>query len=183
MNAQNQVFSASVSLVSIQSLSIFADYQMLAAMGHLLAYLKEPHSIDAEPLTLPFGFVPLRIAPIRILDPDARSQPLPVKGTIVEPSLAPSEHPTPVSPKVKFGRASRRVGASPLLDAAQLVLDDRPGLYADDRCEGDGDRGGGPRGRAHGLRGPHQPTVMAAEADRRSVNPTAATQCARTFPA
>lgn len=106
LNAQNQVFSASVSLVSIQSLSIFADFQMLAAMGHLLAYLNEAHSIDAEPLTLPFGFVPLRLAPIRILDPDARSEPLPVKGVIVEPSLAPSEHPTPVSPKVKFGRSS-----------------------------------------------------------------------------
>lgn len=113
LNAQNQVFSASVSLVSIQSLSIFADYQMLAAMGHLLAYLKEPHSIDAEPLTLPFGFVPLRLAPIRILDPDARSQPLPVKGTIVEPSLAPSEHPTPVSPKVRFGRASDEWAQAP----------------------------------------------------------------------
>ncbi len=113
LNAQNQVFSASVSLVSVQSLAIFADYQMLAAMGHLLAYLKEPHSIDAEPLTLPFGFVPLRLAPIRILDPDVRSEPLPVKGVIVEPSLAPSEHPTPVSPKVRFGRPEDALFHSP----------------------------------------------------------------------
>jgi hypothetical protein len=77
---------------------------MLAAMGHLLAYLNEAHSIDAEPLTLPFGFVPLKFAPIRILDPDIKSEPLPVKAGIIEPSLAPSEHPTPVSPKVRFGR-------------------------------------------------------------------------------
>ena len=73
-------------------------------MGHLLAYLNEPHTIDAEPLTLPFGFVPLKLAPVRILDPDIKSEPLPVKATIVEPSLAPSENPTPVSPKVRFGR-------------------------------------------------------------------------------
>jgi adhesin transport system outer membrane protein len=104
LNAQNTLFSASVSLVSVQSLAIFADFQMLAAMGHLLAYLKEPHSIDAQPLTLPFGFVPLKLAPVRILDPEIKSEPLPVKRTIVEPSLAPSEHPTPVSPKVQFGR-------------------------------------------------------------------------------
>jgi hypothetical protein len=77
---------------------------MLAAMGHLLAYLKEPHSIDAEPLTLPFGFVPLRFAPLRVLDPEIKSEPLLVKRTIVEPSLTPSENPTPVSPKVRFGR-------------------------------------------------------------------------------
>ncbi len=104
LNAQNSLFTASVSLVSIQSLAIFADFQMLAAMGHLLAYLNEPHTIDAEPLTLPFGFVPLKLAPVRILDPDIKSELLPVKAGIVEPSLAPSEHPTPVSPKVRFGR-------------------------------------------------------------------------------
>jgi adhesin transport system outer membrane protein len=106
LNAQNTLFSASVSLVSVQSLAIFADFQMLAAMGHLLAYLNEPHSIDSQPLTLPFGFVPLKLAPVRILDPDVGSQPLLVKETIVQPSLAPSETPTPVSPKVRFGRAS-----------------------------------------------------------------------------
>lgn len=104
LNAQNSLFGASVSLVSVQSLAIFADFQMLAAMGHLLSYLNEPHVIDAEPLTLPFGFVPLKLAPVRILDPDIKSELLPVKAGIVEPSLAPSEHPTPVSPKVKFGR-------------------------------------------------------------------------------
>ncbi len=48
--------------------------------------------------------MPLKLAPVRILDPDIKSEPMPVKRTIVEPSLAPSENPTPVSPKVKFGR-------------------------------------------------------------------------------
>jgi adhesin transport system outer membrane protein len=113
LNAQNQLFSASVSLVSTQSLAIFSDFQMLAAMGHLLAYLNEPHSIDAEPLTLPFGFVPLKLAPVRILDPDIKSELLPAKATIVEPSLAPSEHPTPVSPKVKFGRPEDAIFYAP----------------------------------------------------------------------
>lgn len=102
LNAQNQVFSASVSLVSIQSLAVFSDYQLLAAMGHLLSYLNEAHSIDSQPLDMPFGFVPLKLPPVRILDPDVGPKPLPVSGRIVEPSLAPT--PNPVSPRVKFGR-------------------------------------------------------------------------------
>jgi adhesin transport system outer membrane protein len=113
LNAQNTLFVASVSLVSVQSLSIFADYQMLAAMGHLLAYLKEPHSIDALSLEMPFGFVPLRLAPVRILDPDVGSQPLPVKSTVVVPDLTPGERPTPVSPKVKFGRQADEIWHAP----------------------------------------------------------------------
>lgn len=120
LNAQNILFSASVSLVSVQSLAIFADFQMLAAMGHLLAYFKEPHSIDAQPLTLPFGFVPLRLAPFRVLDPDIKSELLPVKATIVEPSLSPGENPTPVSPKVRFGRPEDAIFYAPYWDYVGL---------------------------------------------------------------
>jgi adhesin transport system outer membrane protein len=102
LNAQNQVFSASVSLVSIQSLAVFSDYQLLAAMGHLLTYLNEAHSIDSLPLEMSFGFVPLKLPPVRILDPNVGSKPLPVDGKVVEPSFAPT--PTPVSPRARFGR-------------------------------------------------------------------------------
>jgi adhesin transport system outer membrane protein len=116
LNAQSILFSASVSLVSVQSLAIFADFQMLAAMGHLLAYFKEPHSIDAQPLTLPFGFVPLRLAPFRVVDPDIKSEFLPVKATVVEPSLGPGENPTPVSPKVRFGRPEDAIFYAPYWD-------------------------------------------------------------------
>ena len=159
-----------MSLVSIQSLAIFADFQMLAAMGHLLAYLNEPHSIDAEPLTLPFGFVPLKLAPVRILDPDIKSELLPVKQTIVEPSLAPSEHPTPVSPKVKFGRPGGRAVPGALLDG-EFQLDVGQGLHAGNGRQGADDRRGraGDVVRADALHRARQPPDLAAEADRRQV--------------
>jgi adhesin transport system outer membrane protein len=50
LDAQNQYFNAQVSLVSVRSVAVFADYQLLAAMGQLLAYLKTPMPLDAEPL-------------------------------------------------------------------------------------------------------------------------------------
>src|SRR5437660_9540659 len=50
LNAQNQLFNALVSLESARAVAVFADYQLLAAMGQLLEYLKTPHPIDAEPL-------------------------------------------------------------------------------------------------------------------------------------
>ena len=56
LNSQNQFFNATVSLVSTRGVTVFADYQLLAAMGQLLAYLKQPHPMEAEPLkTQPFG--------------------------------------------------------------------------------------------------------------------------------
>ncbi len=170
LNAQNSLFSASVSLVSIQSLAIFADFQMLAAMGHLLAYLNEPHSIDAEPLTLPFGFVPLKLAPVRILDPDIKSELLPVKQTIVEPSLAPSEHPTPVSPKVRFGRPEDALFQAPYWTVNFSWMSARAYMQRS-RCEGADDRRGraGDVVRADELHRARQPPLLAAEADRRQV--------------
>src|SRR5204862_3823299 len=64
LNAQNQLFNASVSLESTRGVAIFADYQLLAAMGELLTYLKAPKPIDAEPLvTRPLLLMPTKIAP------------------------------------------------------------------------------------------------------------------------
>ena len=56
LNAQNQYFNAAVSLTSSRGVIVFADYQMLAAMGTLLEYLKAPPPVDAAPLDLmPLG--------------------------------------------------------------------------------------------------------------------------------
>ena len=62
LNAYNQLFNARVQLESTKGTAVFADYQLLAAMGQLLAYLKAPTSVDAEPLqTQPFGIFPMKL--------------------------------------------------------------------------------------------------------------------------
>src|SRR5207244_795986 len=40
LNAENQLFNGQVALVSARSVAVFADYQLLAAMGKLLEHLK-----------------------------------------------------------------------------------------------------------------------------------------------
>ena len=58
LNAQNQYFNAAVSLTSSRGVVVFADYQLLAAMGTLLEYLKAPPPVDAAPLdSIPFGII------------------------------------------------------------------------------------------------------------------------------
>src|SRR6516165_7485896 len=52
LNAQNQYFNASVSLTSARGVVVFADYQLLAAMGTLLEYLKSPPPVDAAVVDL-----------------------------------------------------------------------------------------------------------------------------------
>ena len=60
LNAQNQYFNASVSLTSARGVMVFADYQLLAAMGTLLEYLKAPPPVDAAPVDLlSFGLIRL----------------------------------------------------------------------------------------------------------------------------
>jgi outer membrane protein, adhesin transport system len=49
LNAENQYFNAAVSLTSARGVIVFADYQLLAAMGALLDYLKAPMPLDAAP--------------------------------------------------------------------------------------------------------------------------------------
>ncbi|HTM56630.1 MAG TPA: TolC family outer membrane protein [Pirellulales bacterium] len=65
LNAQNQLFNAGVSLESSRGVAAFADFQLLAAMGELLNYLKSPMPIDARPLeTRPLGLLPTKLPPI-----------------------------------------------------------------------------------------------------------------------
>ena len=77
LNAQNQLFNASVSLKSTLAVAVFSDYQLLAAMGNLLDYLKAPQPIDAEPLpTRPFGLIPTKFPPLLLQLPSPGSEPL-----------------------------------------------------------------------------------------------------------
>ena len=77
LNAQNQLFNASVSLESTLAVAVFSDYQLLAAMGNLLDYLKAPQPIDAEPLpTRPFGLIPTKFPPLLLQLPSPGSEPL-----------------------------------------------------------------------------------------------------------
>lgn len=77
LNAQNQLFNANVSLVSARGVAVFADYQLLAAMGQLLAYLKTAKPPEADPLEgRSFGFIPLAVAPVLLRAPEPGSEPL-----------------------------------------------------------------------------------------------------------
>ena len=59
MNAQNQYFNVQISLTPWRSVVVFADYQLMAAMGTLLKYLTPPPPIDARPVDLVvFGWLP-----------------------------------------------------------------------------------------------------------------------------
>jgi len=93
LNAQNQLFNARVSLESTRGAAIFADYQLLAAMGHLLPYLQAPHPVDAEPLqTPPLGIIPFKLPPVLISTPEPGSEPLNVSasGAVVHARIATS---------------------------------------------------------------------------------------------
>src|SRR5882672_394201 len=82
LNAQNQYFNAAVSLTSARGVVVFGDYQLLAAMGTLLEYLKAPPPVDAAPLdSLPFGLIGYKLPTLRITLPETGSEPLRVAAT------------------------------------------------------------------------------------------------------
>jgi len=92
LNAQNQYFNAAVSLTSARSVVVFADYQLLAAMGTLMEYLKAPPPVDAAPVDLlAFGLPPYTIPTIRFHSPQTGSEPLrvPVPASEVSASAHP----------------------------------------------------------------------------------------------
>jgi adhesin transport system outer membrane protein len=89
LNAENTSFNAQVSLISARSVAVFADYQLLAAMGKLLEYIRAPHPVDAEPLVPgTFGLIPLKIAPILIGIPQPGPEPLNVAGPVTVPWIS-----------------------------------------------------------------------------------------------
>lgn len=77
LNAQNQYFNAQVSLVSARGVTVFADYQLLAAMGQLLHHLKTAKPPEADPLENgPVGFIPIKFPRILLHAPEPGSEPL-----------------------------------------------------------------------------------------------------------
>jgi len=77
LNSQNQYFNAQVSLASARGVAVFADYQLLAAMGQLLSYLKTGRPPEADPIeNQPLGVISLRLPPILLSAPEPGSEPL-----------------------------------------------------------------------------------------------------------
>ena len=102
LNSQNQLFNSTVSLISTRSVTVFADYQLLAAMGYLLSYIKTTPPTEAELVNTPSpGFVRVKMPPLWFSDPATGSEPVNVANPSVPavppvapfPFYAPSEPP------------------------------------------------------------------------------------------
>jgi adhesin transport system outer membrane protein len=107
LNAQNQYFNAAVSLTSSRGVIVFADYQLLAAMGTLLEYLKAPPPVDAAPLdTVPYGVVPYKLPTLRINLPETGSEPLRVTGVAPNAFARPAAYAA-VEPRDRDGFKNR----------------------------------------------------------------------------
>jgi adhesin transport system outer membrane protein len=90
LNAENQYFNTAVSLTSARGVIVFADYQLLAAMGTLLEYLKAPPPVDAAPLdTIAGGLVPYKLPTFRLTLPQTGSEPLRVADPAIDASGRP----------------------------------------------------------------------------------------------
>jgi adhesin transport system outer membrane protein len=118
LNGQNQLFNGLVSLISTQSVAVFADYQLLAAMGGLIEYIKAPPPADAAPLPIqPFGLFPTEVAPILLHLPKSGPKPLKVERVAPVPAL---NFAATTSPR-KNDFSNRWAGVNPvaeLVDAA-----------------------------------------------------------------
>ena len=67
---------------------VFADYQLLAAMGGLIQYVKAPPPADALALeSEPFGLLPTKLPPIHLRAPTTGPEPLPVPHAAPIPAL------------------------------------------------------------------------------------------------
>jgi adhesin transport system outer membrane protein len=137
LNAENQLYNGLVSLESTRDVAIFADYQLLAAMGQMLAFLKTPETADALPLeTIPLGVFPIKIAPILFRLPATGSEPLNVQGALpADVGLLP-ERPKVVT----FGDRWPQVAGSadPTSALAQLQPSERQLSGAFPPSEGNG---------------------------------------------
>jgi outer membrane protein, adhesin transport system len=101
LNAENLLYNGLVSLESTRDVAIFADYQLLAAMGQLLAFLKAPESVDALPLeTVPLAVFQVKIPPVLFRLPPSGPEPLNVHGALVPDALSPGVSVPPSGPKV-----------------------------------------------------------------------------------
>jgi len=88
LNAHNQYFTGLVGLDSARGVAVFGDYQLLAFIGRLLAYVKMPQRPEAAPLDpKPLGLFPTAIAPI-IVNPPEPSGPEPLNLSAPTPEQA-----------------------------------------------------------------------------------------------
>ena len=103
LNAQNQYFNAAVSLTSSRGVIVFADYQLLAAMGTLLEYLKAPPPVDAAPLdSMPLGLIGYKFPTPRLTLPQTGSEPLQVADAAIGGSAAGASAYAAVEPQDGF---------------------------------------------------------------------------------
>ncbi|WP_456714488.1 TolC family outer membrane protein [Bradyrhizobium sp. USDA 4353] len=123
LNSQNQYFNANVSLVSARGVVVFADYQLLAAMGQMLAYLKTGHPPETEPLDVYGGFVGYRLPPVRLSAPSPGPEPLNASGPVpMYGQDGAAKQPTPIT----FGD---RWASSDPADAPLFVTSGKYGGY------------------------------------------------------
>jgi outer membrane protein, adhesin transport system len=114
LNAENTAFNAQVSLISARSVAIFADYQLLAAMGKLLDYVRAPHPVDAEPVAQgPYGLIPVKLPPILIGLPQPGPEPLNVAGPVTAPPISGWTPPVPDRPLASAAEASQASADAP----------------------------------------------------------------------
>jgi outer membrane protein, adhesin transport system len=141
LNAQNQYFNAAVSLTSSRGVIVFADYQLLAAMGTLLEYLKAPPPVDAAPLdTLPYGLVPYKLPTLRINLPESGSEPLRVTNVAPNAFARPAAYAA-VEPRDRDGfkdRWPRGSFAARMPGAAEWFAQTRGSANAPVVLHGDG---------------------------------------------
>jgi adhesin transport system outer membrane protein len=78
LNAHNQYFTGLVGFESARGVGVYGDYQLLAFIGKLLAYLKTPQPLEAASLDQkPLGIFPGKLPPI-IVNPPEPSGPEPL---------------------------------------------------------------------------------------------------------
>jgi adhesin transport system outer membrane protein len=122
LNAQNTLLNAQVNLVSTRSVAVFADYQLLAAMGQMLEYLKSPAPVDSEPLEVkPIGIFPTKLPPYVPLFHEPQTGPEPLN--VIAPRLQTELPPIPAAsdrfvdrwpsgtPRTAFSYAPEKSGA------------------------------------------------------------------------
>ena len=138
LNAQNQYFNAAVSLTSARGVIVFADYQLLAAMGTLIEYLKAPPPVDAAPVDLlSFGLPAYALPTLRVNLPQTGSEPLRVSS------------PGHRSPRGRLCALTPSVPSRPSSPAAEAFQDRRPqAIVGSRRRRREGDRNGSPSKRA-----------------------------------
>jgi len=125
LNSENQLFNALVSLESTRAVAVFADYQLLAAMGQLLSYLKSPAPVDAAPLEhIPLGIFPTKIAPILFTLPKSGPEPLNVAAPA--PAVT-APHPSPLAP---LQYAPEPEAAGSVIDRRWPGAQSAPGFWA-----------------------------------------------------